>query len=249
MNCQKCGRTLSFGEVCQCEHLDIFKRQVELEQEKELNEENAILEHDKNIKEKNKKIKKRNENAEKITNNISEFFKDMFFNFKNMDEIDTFILQENNSYTVALYAINFVLSIILYYMLLSKSLVSTIFTYYSAFSVKTPYVIFIASIFLSLLTILITNLCISFIINKKAVYEISAGYIYEIPLVFIIILFTCISSFIGVVLIPVLFALKIKFIYDTFNKYKISKTKSTIIISIICLISSILFFIITKLIS
>lgn len=249
MNCPKCGKTLSFGEVCPCEHLDIYQRQIELEQEKELAEEETTIEYDNNIKEKNKKVKKKNEKAETTINHVAEFLKEMFYSFKNINQIDEYIETENTKYTVALYIINIILTIFMYHLLLMKSAISMIFTYYSVFSIKTSYVIFIASIFIALLTIFLTNGLLTFVTKKKIFYEISAGYIYEIPLIFLIIILTCISSILGVVLLPVLLVHKVNWIQDILKKYDIDRLKSTIFISVISLISSIIFFIITKLIA
>lgn len=250
MNCPKCGRTLSQGEICPCQQLDVYKRQMELENEQALEEENQELQYEKNRKKKTKKIKEVSEKSNNVTNKISQFFNDMIFNIKNFDDIeDNYISEENKNYAITLSILNIIFTTLLIYLLLSKSVLSLIFTYFSVFSSISKGALFFASFAITIIPIVAINLLSSFLTKENQIFNITASYIFTIPMTFIYIILTALSPSLGVIFLPVILNFKIIWTYEFLSNYEEKKSRIFLFASIFLLIYSIIIFTILKLIS
>lgn len=250
MNCPKCGKTLINGEICPCQQLDIFQRQMELEKEQAEEQEAREIEYNNQIKQKNKKINNFSDKGNNILNVITDFLKEMFFNFKNIKNIkENYIEKENKSYAISLYIINLILTSFMIYLLFSKTLLSMIFLYFSLFSYASSAILFFGSFIITVSSVVLFHFGTSYCIKKNPLYEISASYIYTIPATLIVIILSLISSFAGIIILPTILIFKAiwtnKILVENGNEID----KSIIFISIGSIIISSLMLIILKLIS
>lgn len=250
MNCQKCGRILGYGEHCSCEQLDVFRRQMELEKEHDEEEEILELKYKNSLKNKTDKMKKSSENSNKILDIIADFFKDMFFNFKNFNDIqENYIDKKDKSYMIVLYVLNVLISSVMVYFILSKSVVNFIFSYFSVFEPTSDILIFFTATVISMISIAAKTLCLNIPNKNNKSYEISASYIYTIPMKLIVIILTFISKFLGLILLPSIFCFEMIWLYRIFKDNEKNELKIVIYLSSLMILISSVIIILIKLIS
>ena len=252
MNCPNCGRTLGFGETCPCQQTEIFRRQLELESEEQKEQEQLQQEYEQSLKDRSETVKKVSEKGNKIFDWISRFAQDMFYNFMHREDIyENYINKKDTGYMIALNALNIFLMSVMTYLLLCKSFIASIFLYFSVFSISSKLALAAGSLFMMIASIVIMTLSVSYIIKDldKAIFEVSASYIYTLPVTAVIIILTLISNFAGVLLLPVLLHIKSLWIMQILKNEKRDGDKPILITCLAILLCSIVFMVTLKVIS
>lgn len=198
MVCPNCGRTLGIGEICQCQALNVARRDSELSMEAEDNKDAKRVERENKIKEKNEKIQAASQKADKAVGNVMNLFGKVAECFKHMDKVDElYIEKEEKSTGFILIVIHIILNILLVYIALTKSPLGLSFLASSVFKERVGSAMLIGSITIGMLPMFAKLGMMKYKADDKCVLEVSSEYIYTIPVTLLAIVVSLISPGFG----------------------------------------------------
>lgn len=250
MICPKCGRTIEIGEICQCQQLDVARRQMELEKEQKENNENQKIQYNKSIKEKSEKMQAASRAADEAMDNAANMGKSWFECFKDMNQIDKlYVNRADTKMAIVLMIIHLVLNTILVYLALTKSPLSLIFSFMSVFTGRNNIALLFGSLCISALPMLSKLGILKFKAEDNCLYEVTSEYIYTIPVTLLGIILMLLSGVIGIIVLLPIISFGTMWTEAILEKYSMDKNKAQLCLTINSVVISILAIIICRLIA
>lgn len=234
MVCPNCGRTIEYGEICQCQQLEVARRQEELNNENTENNENKRIRYERQTKEKSEKIQEASEKAEEAMDNVVNFGKYIVDCFKDMKNIDkNFINKQDIKSSTILIIVHTILTILLVYLALTKQPITLIFSLMSIFKTHTTAALLLASISITVMCMFSKLGMLFYKAKNSCFYELTSEYIFTIPFTLLAIITTLLNGIIGMIFTIPIICFGTLWTYNALERNGMEKEKAMIAISIV----------------